>query len=105
MQELVRQRCFNHFKREAAARCPVCLKFFCRECVTEHEDRVLCAACLERESRNISRHGTGVPGLWSALQLASGGLAVWFFFYLLGRLLLKLPTSFHDGTLWKNGLG
>ena len=47
MTALAHQRCFNHALREAAARCPGCGNFFCRECVTEHDDRVLCAACLE----------------------------------------------------------
>jgi hypothetical protein len=103
MQELARQRCFNHLQREAAARCPLCRRFFCRECVTEHEDQVLCASCLARKSRDISQGGR-VPRLWLTLQFTVGAFSLWFFFYLLGRLLLKLPTSFHDGTIWKNGL-
>jgi hypothetical protein len=30
-----------------------------------------------------------------------GVMVVWFFFYLIGEGLLSLPTSFHEGTLWK----
>ena len=37
--------------REAVARCPECTQFFCRECITEHDDRVLCSACLKKLAR------------------------------------------------------
>ena len=30
------------------ARCPSCGNFFCRECITEHDELILCAACLKR---------------------------------------------------------
>jgi hypothetical protein len=93
------KRCLNHRDREAVARCPVCRDFFCRECVTEHEGRVICAKCLAafagehvaaRPKRAFAR-----PVL--ALMSFAG---VWLFFFLLGRALLELPDSFHDGTLW-----
>ena len=45
---LAHQRCFNHATREAVARCPECHHFFCRECITEHDDRVLCTGCLKK---------------------------------------------------------
>ncbi|MFN7139481.1 MAG: rhomboid family protein, partial [Limisphaerales bacterium] len=48
MQNLTQQHCLNHFTREAAARCPECKQFFCRECITEHDDRVICAGCLRK---------------------------------------------------------
>jgi hypothetical protein len=51
MQNLLLQRCFNHGMREAAARCPECGRFYCRECITEHDDRVLCSACLKKLAR------------------------------------------------------
>jgi hypothetical protein len=51
MSALVHQRCFNHATREAVARCPQCSQFFCRECITEHDDRVICAACLKKLAR------------------------------------------------------
>jgi hypothetical protein len=44
MQDITQQRCLNHMLREAVARCPECSRFFCRECITEHEDKVLCAS-------------------------------------------------------------
>jgi hypothetical protein len=44
----IQQRCWNHEGREAVCRCPECGRSFCRECVTEHEARLLCSACLGR---------------------------------------------------------
>jgi hypothetical protein len=28
-------------------------------------------------------------------------LIAWFFFFLIGESLLKLPATFHEGTLWR----
>ena len=56
MQNLAHQRCFNHAVREAVARCPECGQCFCRECITEHDDRVVCAACLKKLTR---QYGAG----------------------------------------------
>src|SRR5438132_254763 len=55
MEILARQRCLNHLNREAVARCPECKRFFCRECVTEHEDRLICAACLKKLAKATAR--------------------------------------------------
>src|SRR3979409_1386896 len=101
MPSLLHQRCFNHATREAVARCPECGQFFCRECVTEHEDRVVCSACLKKLARTpLSRRPAFVRGLRFAQCVASLVL-VWFFFFLIGEGLLKIPTSFHDGTIWQ----
>ena len=98
------QRCSNHPGREAAARCPECGRFFCRECVTEHEDRVLCSACLAAAGGSTAAaRGPGIVGKTAAFL---GSLtALWLLFYLLGRGLLALPSSFHEGTLWHVPLG
>ena len=44
----IRQQCWNHESREAVCRCPGCGRSYCRECVTEHGARLLCAACLRK---------------------------------------------------------
>jgi hypothetical protein len=101
MQSLSHQRCFNHAVREAAARCPECRQFFCRECITEHDDRVICAACLARITRKpLTQRLALVKVLWLT-QAVVGFLVVWYFFFLFGESLLKLPNSFHEGTLWQ----
>jgi len=90
-----RQRCFNHATREAAARCPECGRYFCRECVTEHEDRLICAFCLKRLGlRPQGRRPSAI--LVRSTQVLVGLVILWSAFYLLGRLLLTIPSSFHD---------
>jgi hypothetical protein len=101
MQNLLHQRCFNHAAREAVARCPECRQFFCRECVTEHEDRVVCAVCLKKlAQRPLNRRRAFINVVHSA-QCVLGILTAWFFFFLIGQSLLALPDSFHEGTLWR----
>jgi hypothetical protein len=101
MPLLAHQHCLNHAAREAVAQCPQCRHFFCRECITEHDDRILCAACLRlatpaakasrRPWRALGRVGLGCAGFLTAV----------LFFYWAGQMLLLIPTPFHDGTLWK----
>jgi hypothetical protein len=99
--ELIAQRCRNHPAREAVARCPGCGRYFCRECISEHEGRVLCASCLAGilskdavPRRRLARLGR------FALAFA-GVVTAWIFFDLFGHLLLKIPASFHEGTIWE----
>jgi hypothetical protein len=97
-----RERCLRHTDREAVARCPDCRNFFCRECITEHDDRVLCSKCL---SKLINREETGQSVLRHPVQLALMGIGLataWWFFYIIGFFLSRAPASFHEGTLWKN---
>jgi hypothetical protein len=101
MPTLTQQRCFNHFDREAAARCLECRQFFCRECVTEHDDRSICAACLGKLAKLPLTKRRGFVGAVRLTQCAVGVLFLWFVFYLVGESLLAIPTSFHEGTLWQ----
>lgn len=103
-RDLTQQRCRNHAEREAVARCPGCGHYFCRECVTEHEDQVRCADCLRKIARVPLLQRKGFAGARYALQCLLGLLVAWFFFYLVGEALLALPSSFHEGTLWKAGI-
>ena len=101
MPALASQRCLNHSSREAVARCPECSLFFCRECITEHDDRVICAACLKKLALLESRPSRQRLNLWPAAQGAGGLFIAWFVFYVVGRLLLAIPDEFHDEALWK----
>ena len=101
MSSLTHQRCFNHATRESVARCPVCARFYCRECVTEHEDRVICAACLKQLARVPLLQRPALLHLVQLVQCLAGGLLLWFTFYLIGSGLAAMPDSFHKGTLWK----
>jgi len=103
MAALLHQRCLNHSQREAVARCPECRQFFCRECITEHDERVICAACLRKLAQSSTAGRRGFAGFRLAVQCLAGLALAWFFFYLVGESLLALPSSFHEGTLWQNG--
>lgn len=97
---LSHQKCFNHAHREAAARCLECSRFFCRECVTEHEGKVICAKCLEAQTHTATT-STGFGEYLVRLGVALCGLIViWAVFYYLGEWLLESPSKFHDGTIW-----
>jgi hypothetical protein len=101
MRDLASQRCLNHALREAAARCPQCGHCFCRECITEHEDQVICAACLRKLAAGPSTARRRRAGFFRLGQALAGLLAAWFFFYLVGEALMAVPASVHEGTLWR----
>ena len=105
MNEISHQRCFNHEFREAVARCPECNRYYCRECITEHEDRVLCASCLRKLTKSSSIGTLRFKGVTRILQFLLGTIILWLFFYYLGQILLSVPTSFHEGTVWQGGRG
>ncbi len=102
IKNLAKQRCTNHASREAAARCPDCGRFFCRECVSEHDDRLLCAHCLARLARPSLSKRYHLAGVFDAFRLLLGFIVLWWCFYLLGQLLLAIPGAFHEGTLWQS---
>jgi hypothetical protein len=101
MQNLLHQRCFNHAAREAVARCPECGRFFCRECITEHDDRVVCSACLKKLAKLPLARRPALVNAFRFVQCVAALVLAWFFFFLIGNGLLKIPTSFHEGTLWQ----
>lgn len=97
--DLTRTRCLVHPLREAAARCPECRGFFCRECVTEHGERAICAACLARlAAAETKRRGGALRALGRGARVLLGILAAWFFFYMVGEALSSLPDRFHETT-------
>lgn len=101
MENLLHQRCFNHLLREAVARCPECRRYFCRECVTEHDDKVLCAGCLENKIIPKAARPTRLSRLVRVLYFLLGAMLLWIVFYYIGQILLSLSSEFHEGTLWE----
>jgi hypothetical protein len=96
MSEVSHLRCFNHASREAVARCPECGRTFCRECITEHEERVICAQCLAALGlRRGGRRSRAAAVLRGAMGLLSF-MFLWAVFYYLGKTLLTIPSSFHE---------
>ena len=94
MSMLVHQRCQLHPEREAAVRCPQCGRFYCRECVTEHLGRMICAHCVAESEANEATARFSIAG-WSALSV-TGFLVAWLVFYYLGMALARIPSSFHE---------
>jgi len=96
----VRQRCWNHANREAVCRCPECGRPFCRECVTEHEARLLCAVCLQAlalqtEMRTPFRRRLGLVVLFVASIAFT-----WILFLTSGAVLTEL-TAPTERTPWQ----
>ena len=95
MPALIHQRCFEHTQREASSRCPRCKRYFCRECVVEHQGRITCTSCLKELASKPDGRGRRVSVLYATL----GFLLAWFVFYELGRVLLMIPAKFHEGVI------
>lgn len=107
MSQLLRRQCFQHPDREAAARCQECQQSFCRECVTEHGERFICAPCLARLAAPAEPASGRLPWARALAPLAGAGaglLVSWIFFYTLGRLLMLLPAAMHQTEIWSNTL-
>lgn len=96
--KLAARRCLLHMDREAAVRCPVCHEYFCRECVTEHDNRFVCASCLRELPSKKTAPKRSLSWLTLPFWLCFGFSLAWFVFYVLGRLLLFVPPSVQDGS-------
>lgn len=93
---LARQRCWTHAQREAVSRCPECRRFYCRECVTEHDGRLLCVQCLSaRTVIKAGRAGTRWA-LWTVAAMA-GLLVSYLMFHTVGYVLEQLPAAWSRG--------
>lgn len=108
MNRLTLQRCWNHADREAVARCPECTRFFCRECVVEHADRIVCSSCLaklQEQQPEKPRRRISLAPLVRGIGALMGVMVAWLLFYYAGSLLLRVPDDFHAETLWKRTWG
>ena len=101
MVRLFLEVCSQHPGREAVGRCPECRRFFCRECVTEHEDRLICAACLRKLHAHATEKQLGLAPLLRFAAACVGVVFAWVCFHWLGQILLNTPSDFHEGTVWK----
>ncbi|MCC6537827.1 MAG: rhomboid family protein [Bryobacterales bacterium] len=93
---LTRQRCWTHAQREAVSRCPSCKKFYCRECVTEHDGRLLCVQCLA--AGTVAQGGrAGTRWVVLAAMAVLGVLVSFVVFYTAGYVLQQLPPAWTRG--------
>ncbi|MCJ8330472.1 MAG: hypothetical protein HRT89_14680 [Lentisphaeria bacterium] len=88
--ELNQQRCINHEQRDAVGRCPECKNFFCMECITEYETRILCTACLKKEisqEKAAKRPGINIDPFLQAVQIVFGICFLIASFWIMGQCL------------------
>jgi len=91
----IQQRCWNHEAREAVCRCPECGRSYCRECVTEHEARLLCAACIVKIQ---SPAGAPKRRSFTALLALTGIVVAFLFFYGAGEALILITNRMEQSS-------
>jgi len=100
-ENVAQQRCWNHPVRGAVCRCPVCHRFFCRECVSEHDTQLLCATCIKTCTPAAAESHKRARRFWlAALGLAIAVLA-WIAFFSLGQVLMGSATV-AERSAWHN---
>lgn len=65
---------------------------------------MLCAACLARSFVARPPAFSRWPVWFNRIKLVGAWAFAWLVFYLFGSLLLRIPPSFHDGTVWSSVL-
>ena len=90
------QRCFIHAAREAVARCLECRRAFCRECVVDHEGRLVCAACIASLHAPKARGRGLLRRVFPAAAALLTLIVCWILFYMAGRVLLLNEPSRHS---------
>ncbi len=102
MIDIAYQRCFNHGDREASAKCLQCGHFFCRECATEHEDRVICSQCLSKlTAPKEKKRWLSLPVILQVHAGIIGAIVLWLFFFAVGQALLSVPDAYHRKRSWR----
>jgi hypothetical protein len=101
MTGALQQRCWNHETREAVCRCPECRRSYCRECVTEHEARLLCASCLRTLAARRPAGSSGLRRLLPAALTLAGVALAWLLFLGGGELLVWV-TARMEQTSWQS---
>src|SRR5262245_30211218 len=81
-------RCLFHPLREGAALCPHCRGTFCRECVTDEDNRLACPPCLRRLARSTRFKVSAAREFWQALvgAMSLAALAVALLLFLRWRV-------------------
>ena len=92
------RRCRRHPARDAAARCVECGGDYCRECVSEHDGRLLCVTCLEKAAKGGEKDAPRSGGARRLLTAGVAALILWLLFYSLGIALVQTSIDGH-GTL------
>lgn len=90
MTAALENRCWNHEGREAVCRCPECGRSFCRECVSEHRSRLLCAGCLASAAGPRQSRRSPLRPLAIGLLAVAGIVLAWMVLFGAGESMLIL---------------
>lgn len=70
--------------------------------MVDHAGRLLCASCVAKLAAVAARPR---GARWrTSREVTSFGFAVlvaWTAFFIVGKILLAIPTAVHEGTIWK----
>jgi len=75
--------------------CVECRRAYCRECVVDHDGRLICAACLAGLRAPAARGGSVRQRIFAAAGMAVTLLLCWIVFYMAGRLLMTAESGHH----------
>ncbi len=92
---LAQNHCWNHPSREAVCRCLGCSRSFCRECVTEHDARLLCAACVAASAAQGKDRVRG-RGLLAPGAAVVGLLLAMMTFFSTGRMIFEIKSRLQE---------
>ncbi len=95
MTQFSQQRCFVHPSREAVSLCLECRRAFCRECVVDHDGRLICAGCIALLRTPMAQVNRVRRRLFSAVATALAIMLCWILFYMAGRLFMMAEPAHH----------
>jgi hypothetical protein len=102
--KLVALKCEVHAMREAAARCTVCSHHYCRECIQEHEGRMVCGNCLSLKSSLEPKHFAGFKEMLVRLVMALASAALlWGAFWCIFTIGSLLPAEVYKSPVERAG--
>jgi hypothetical protein len=63
---------------------------------------MLCVQCLKKLTHDRDKGAKiWMRGLLMLIQSTFGFVLLWYAFYLVGLMLLSIPHTFHEGTIWE----
>ncbi|MCD4819929.1 MAG: rhomboid family protein [Candidatus Cloacimonetes bacterium] len=90
MSKLSQVRCHNHIDREAVSLCKHCHNYFCRECISDYDDKMLCKSCIDKLISNNNLKRKKKLNFKQYLAVIFSSLLLWFIFYSSGNILISI---------------
>jgi hypothetical protein len=68
----------------------------------DHAGRLLCASCIAKLTVVAAvERGSRWPGIRRVIGLGLAVAMAWTAFFIVGKVLLAIPSAVHEGTIWK----